>query len=158
LNLLREASKVPRFFESIIEKYLLNAPHRLVFRMIPDPEYASKLEKDEKKMLENKLASLTEADSKNILETGQMLLDNQNQQEDLSVLPTLTINDISKSGKSYQVGQSSINDVPVFHRNTDTNGVSYVKLAFSTQMIPEDLKPYIPLFCTVSSSSLNSRL
>ncbi|KAI9205690.1 presequence protease [Polychytrium aggregatum] len=147
IDQLRREAATPGFFESRIRRYFIDNPHRLTLVMQPEESFVDEQEQEEANRLERKLAALTKADKAQIYSDGIELLKKQEETEDLSCLPTLTVKDISPQGKTYPPKHASVAGLPVQWRTTDTNRVSYVNLAKSLLRLPEELKSYLPLFC-----------
>ncbi|KAI8824441.1 peptidase M16C associated-domain-containing protein [Fimicolochytrium jonesii] len=143
---LREEIVKPGFFESRIEKYFLNNKHRLTFVMEPDEKYNDALNLNEKERLNEKIAALSETEKKRIYEEGLKLAESQEGKQDISCLPTLTVNDIAKHGKSYPTENTVLAGTPVQWRKTATNGVSYVSLKKDVSTMPPELVKYLPLY------------
>ncbi|KAI8852167.1 Metalloenzyme, LuxS/M16 peptidase-like protein, partial [Chytridium lagenaria] len=145
---LREALSTPGFFESRIKKYFLQNPHRLVFVMKPSESYSVQVEESEKKRLDEKVEKLSEEEKKRLHVEGIELLKLQEAPEDLSCLPTVTLADISKKGKTYLVTDKVLKHscVPVQVRETATNGVSYIRINKSIKDLPETLVPFLSLY------------
>ncbi|KAL0090894.1 peptidase M16C associated-domain-containing protein [Phycomyces blakesleeanus] len=156
LDALKQGLDKGNFFESRIEKYLLNNPHTLVFTMKPDASYATDLVAEEKERLAVKVNSLTESDKTEILEQGKALESAQDKTENLSCLPTLTLKDISPKAKRTVLDHSGICNTPVQWRTTATNGITYFRAISTLPVLSDELKMYLPLFCD-SLLSLGTR-
>lgn len=139
-----------QFFESRIDKYLLNNQHRLTFIMRPEADYAARQNQEEQDRLQVRVSQLTEADKKEILEEGKLLAANQDKVEDLSCLPTLQMGDISPKMKRTVLDHTGVANTPVQWRTTATNGITYFRAISSLPALSDDLKLYLPLFCDVS--------
>ncbi|CAO3606883.1 unnamed protein product [Cunninghamella blakesleeana] len=135
------------FFESRIDKYLLNNNHKLTYTMTPDANYNNNLNADEQLRLSKKVEKLTESDKKDILEQGELLLKNQDRTEDLSCLPTLKLSDIASKTKRTTLDHSGICNTPVQWRTTGTNGITYFRAISNLPPLSDELKMYLPLFC-----------
>ncbi|KAI7860572.1 peptidase M16C associated-domain-containing protein [Circinella umbellata] len=135
------------FFESRIDKYLLNNKHKLIFTMQPDSDYASNLSKGEEQRLADKVSKLTDADKAEIAKDGKELSANQDKVEDLSCLPTLELKDISPKMKRTVLDHTGLCNTPVQWRTTATNGITYFRAISSLPSLEDDLKLYLPLFC-----------
>ncbi|KAJ3047852.1 Presequence protease, mitochondrial, partial [Rhizophlyctis rosea] len=149
---LRTDLQNPTYFQTMIQKQFLNNPHRLTFIMEPDNAYNEILGQKEQARLKQKVDALSEEERKKIYEQGLQLLKNQEEKEDLSCLPTLTEKDILRKGKEYPVQDHTVEKVPVQFRTTATNGVSYVTLAKSLEGLPDELRDYVPLYCSALPS------
>ncbi|KAG0213433.1 Mitochondrial presequence protease [Mortierella sp. GBA30] len=134
------------FFQNLISRYLLNNPHKLVFTMTPSPDYGAEVTANETARLMGKTSVLTTADKEAIYEQGQALLKNQEKVEDVSCLPTLKVEDISKKTKTYALEHSAISSVPVQWRPTSTNGITYFRGISVIPGLSPELKQYLPLF------------
>ncbi|KAI7819328.1 peptidase M16C associated-domain-containing protein [Gamsiella multidivaricata] len=143
------------FFQNLISKYLLNNPHKLVFSMTPSPDYGTEVAANETTRLMGKTSVLTKADKEAIYQQGQALLKNQEQVEDVSCLPTLKVDDISKKTKTFSLEHSAVSSVPVQWRPTSTNGITYFRGISVIPGLTPELKQYLPLF-TDSLTSLGT--
>ncbi|CAO3677852.1 unnamed protein product [Umbelopsis ramanniana] len=152
IDRLRKELAEGGFFESRIEKYLLNNNHKLTFVMEPSATFAAELSKEEQERLESKVSALTESDKKEIEERGLELLANQDKTEDLSCLPTLTLSDIPLKGKRTPLEHSAVGDTPVQWRTAATNGITYFRAISTSTGIPPELRVYLPLFCDALTS------
>ncbi|KAF9179031.1 Mitochondrial presequence protease [Haplosporangium sp. Z 11] len=146
------------FFQNLISKYLLNNPHKLVFTMTPSPDYGAEVAANETARLMGKISVLTKEDKEKIYEQGQALLKNQEQVEDVSCLPTLKVEDISKKTKTYSLEHSAISNVPVQWRPTSTNGITYFRGISVIPGLTSEQKQYLPLFAdSLTSLGTQSR-
>lgn len=144
------------FFESRIDKYLLDNPHTLSFIMRPDEKYTAGLITEEQDRLSEKVNALSEQDKVEIAKDGKDLLASQDRQEDLSCLPSLQLSDIALKAKHTVLEHTGLCNTPVQWRTTSTNGITYFRAISSLPSLPDDLKMYLPLFCD-SLLSLGTR-
>lgn len=147
LDRLKTELQSGNFFESRIDKYLLNNPHTLSFTMRPDEKYTADLITEEQTRLANKVEDLTEQDRLEIAKDGKDLLASQDKQEDLSCLPSLHLSDIALKAKHTVLEHTGLCNTPVQWRTTSTNGLTYFRAISSLPSLPDDLKMYLPLFC-----------
>ncbi|KAG0045725.1 Mitochondrial presequence protease [Gryganskiella cystojenkinii] len=143
------------FFQNLISKYLLNNNHKLVFTMSPSPDYGAEVNANETTRLMAKTSLLTKEDEVVIYEQGQALLKNQEATEDVTCLPTLKVEDISKKTKTFSLEHSAISSVPVQWRPTKTNGITYFRGISAIPGLTAEQKQYLPLF-TDSLTSLGT--
>ncbi|KAJ3253952.1 Presequence protease, mitochondrial [Boothiomyces macroporosus] len=118
------------FIRSKVNEYFINNPHRLTFAMLPDHGYADLLVKQEQERLNHKVLKLSENDKTRIYKEGQKLLKLQESKEDLSCLPCIDLQSVSREPTNYPLIESTISNVPVLIRPTDTNTLSYVYFKF----------------------------
>ncbi|KAJ1917030.1 Mitochondrial presequence protease [Mycoemilia scoparia] len=144
---LKEDIASGNFFERAVEKYFNKSEHQLNYTMIPDSEYHKRLNEDEKRRLDEKVATFTPVDIEAIYKKTEDLAKEQMKKEDLSCLPTLTMEDVPKNSVRHSVDLSAVDCVPVQWRGTSTNGISYLHIINAFQSLPGDLSYYLPLFC-----------
>ncbi|KAG2182463.1 hypothetical protein INT43_007393 [Umbelopsis isabellina] len=156
IDRLRKELAEGNFFESRIEKYLLNNKHKLTFVMEPSAQYSTELLEEEQSRLADKVKTLSEEDKQEIEERGLELLKNQDKTEDLSCLPTLNLSDIPVKGKRTPLEHTSVGETPVQWRTAATNGITYFRAISTSSGIPPELRIYLPLFCDVQLQALTS--
>lgn len=138
-------------FEDMIKDTLLNpSTPVLKFTMVPDPEYNTRLASEEKSSLDHKVESLSEGSKKEIFDSSRKLLEAQQKEEDLSVLPTVTMDDIPRKGTCYELAFSSVagSGGKIQKRVVPTNDLVYVTATKDLAFLPEHLYKYLPLFST----------
>lgn len=132
------------FFQNYIKENLVNKP---VFKFVmkPDPQYEQKVAEEEAARLKKKVDALDENDREVIYKRGLYLLEQQTKEEDLSCLPTLSVEkDIAKTGQTFPTSDNG----QIFTRVTDSNGLLYFRGQKDlTGLVPAELVPYLPLFC-----------
>uniref|UniRef100_A0A8C6R7D3 Presequence protease, mitochondrial n=1 Tax=Nannospalax galili TaxID=1026970 RepID=A0A8C6R7D3_NANGA len=81
---------------------------------------------------------------------GLELRTQQSKPQDASCLPALKVSDIEPSIPFIQFDVSlAAGDIPVQYCAQPTNGVVYFRAFCSLNTLPEELRPYVPLFCSV---------
>lgn len=150
-QLRKDLKNDPKFFQKLCDKYFRKNNHKLTLSMSADINHSASLDQKEQKIVQEKLSQLTEKDLENVFLQGQELTMLQNKKEDLSCLPTLFVSDIPReSPQRSQCNLYSVTDnVKVGIHEQPTNGVTYVSLVRTVNNLPEDLKPLLPLFCSV---------
>lgn len=145
---LREAVKNPHYLTGLIEKYLLKNTHFVRLDMVPDKTLAAKELAEEKKVLEERVASLSDKDVKKILDESKELLAYQEsfEDEDLEILPKVTLEDVERKGKDFPLKKESLGKFNIFHHACFTNDLLYVDLMFDLPKIPESDLPLLRLF------------
>eukprot|EP01084_Bolivina_argentea_P027584 51264_1 len=143
-----------KYFENLIEKYLVNNTHRISVVMKPDKEYMNKLENEEKQSLLNIDSALSDESKKLINEQCCKLLEYQeNNKRNIEVLPTLKVSDIPIinpdqcfiNTKQYEYNvynelsdaTSQINCDYLTNNSEITNDLSYFKILY-------DIEPLFP--------------
>ncbi len=71
----------PDFFKNLIDKYILESPHRLTFVSHPDPEYDLKRQAKEQDKLAEKTSGITDAAKDELFKQNLALLAEQEAKE-----------------------------------------------------------------------------
>ncbi|CAG8498251.1 11286_t:CDS:10, partial [Funneliformis mosseae] len=152
IEMLKEKLRTGPFFQNLVSKYFLNNPHTLISIMLPDQSYTENLSREEQSRLLAKTSTLSPGEKEEIYEQSIQLLKKQEEKEDLSILPSLHIQDINKQMKTFELRFSDMNGCPVQWRNTSTNGITYFKAISKIEGLKEDLRIYLPLFAQALTS------
>ncbi|XP_034558325.1 presequence protease, mitochondrial [Notolabrus celidotus] len=139
----------PCFLQDKVKHYFKENTHRLTLSMSPDDTYLEKQAKAEEEKLQKKIQALSEGDKKDIYEKGLELLSAQSKSQDASCLPALKVSDIEPTIPITPVQISTAGGVPVQFCEQPTNGLVYFRAMCSLNTLPEDLRLYVPLFCSV---------
>ncbi|KAK5574591.1 hypothetical protein RB653_009844 [Dictyostelium firmibasis] len=151
---LRKEIEKGGFFESKI-KELLNNPHRLYITMENDENLQKEEQAKEQEKLERIKSQLTKEQTNEIIEIAKDLQSRQNQVQDVSVLPKINICDIEKIQTPLDHIDKSINFsqgdavVPLRILDLPTNGISYFRSTIDISSMDPNLKPYVPMFCSL---------
>ena len=147
---LRKDIGAGNFLESLIEKYFIQNTHRLRFILEPDQSMQQKVEEKSQVILKEKKQLLNPSDIEKINKDTQLLAELQNAPEDLSCLPTLTINDINPDIEIVSdISERSGNNV--YYYEQPTRGIVYFGSTQEINALPEKYIMYFPLFCFVFS-------
>lgn len=134
-------------FQDLLEKSVLQeSTPRFKFTMKPDENFVKALTTEESERLNSKLETLTKEDKEIIYKRSVELAERQKKDEDVSVLPTLTVEDIPRKGDFYPLQFSDLNSKKVQKRIVDTNGLVYMNAAKDISYLPSKYYKYLPLF------------
>ncbi|KAF1384224.1 hypothetical protein PFLUV_G00140490 [Perca fluviatilis] len=139
----------PCFLQEKVIHYFKENTHRLTLSMSPDEAYLEKQAQAEEEKLQGKIQALSHSDRKEIYEKGLELLATQSKTQDASCLPALKVSDIEPTIPITPVQISTAGGVPVQYCEQPTNGLVYFRAMCSLNTLPEDLRLYVPLFCSV---------
>nr|DBA25108.1 TPA: hypothetical protein GDO54_012678 [Pyxicephalus adspersus] len=139
----------PTFLQEKVKQHFQNNLHRMVLTMSPDEEYCKKQAELEYEKLNQKVKALSEEEKKNIYEKGLELLRLQSEPQDVSCLPALKVSDIEPTIPHTEVELAYAGEIPIQYCAQPTNGMVYFRAVSSLNTLPEELKPYVPLFCSV---------
>ncbi|XP_030054786.1 presequence protease, mitochondrial [Microcaecilia unicolor] len=143
---LKENSK---FLQEKAKQYFKDNTHRLTLIMSPDETYYEKEAQAEEAKLKQKVNALSEEEKKEVYEKGLELISIQNNPPDASCLPALKVSDIEPKIPYTELEIATAGDVPIQYCAQPTNGIIYFRALSSLNTLPEELKPYVPLFCSV---------
>ncbi|XP_072605744.1 presequence protease, mitochondrial isoform X2 [Vulpes vulpes] len=140
----------PRFLQEKVKQYFKNNPHKLTLSMTPDDKYPEKQAQMETEKLKQKVNSLSPKDKQQIYEKGLELQDQQSRPQDTSCLPALKVSDIEPTMSFTELEVAlAAGETPVQYCAQPTNGVVYFRAFASLHTLPNELRPYVPLFCSV---------
>ncbi|CAL8347226.1 unnamed protein product [Merluccius merluccius] len=139
----------PRFLQDKVKHYFQDNPHRLTLSMSPDEAYREKQALAEEEKLRRKTQALSDSDRKEIYDKGLDLLATQSKVQDASCLPALQVSDIQRTFPTTPVETGTAGGVAVQYCEQPTNGMLYFRAMCSLNTLPEELKLYVPLFCSV---------
>ncbi|XP_057787461.1 presequence protease 1, chloroplastic/mitochondrial [Salvia miltiorrhiza] len=148
VRIAEEGSKA--IFAPLIEKFILNNPHRVTIEMQPDPEMASRDEAAEKENLEKVKARMTEEDLAELARaTHELKLKQETPDppEALKCVPSLSLKDIPKEPIQIPIEVGDINGIKVLQHDLFTNDVLYAEVVFNMSALKQEHLPLVPLFC-----------
>ncbi len=146
---LAEARAVGGYFEGLIQRYLLDNPHRVRIELHPDPAMTERLDRAEAQKLAAIKARLTPDEVSAIVAEAEALQALQEADQDTSVLPTLTLDDIPQTMEDVPHSLETVAGTTVGLFPQPTNGLSYVDLQFDFSALPDELLDLLPVFAYV---------
>ncbi|GHV57255.1 hypothetical protein AGMMS49579_22860 [Spirochaetia bacterium] len=147
-----QAAKLPpanRYFESLIQKYFLDNPHRALVTIEPEADYLEKQEKRLAEKLAKKVAALSDAERQTIQEKNEALDKYQSLRDDpeaLATIPHLSRKDLSAEIEKIPRSLHDAGGVPLVAHELFTNGITYADLAFPVDILPPADYPWLPFF------------
>lgn len=141
-----------RYFEELIDKYLLNNSHAAIIVAKPEKGLAVKREEQIVQKLQDHKAGLTETEIQKLIKQTMALKDFQEQEESpeaLEKIPMLQRSDIKKEAECLYNDERTAGNTKVIFHELDTNGIAYMTLLFDTKDVPEHLVPYMSLLKSV---------
>jgi Zn-dependent M16 (insulinase) family peptidase len=139
----------PRYFESLIQNYLLDNPHRALVIVEPEADYLEKQEAALARSLAEKAAGLGEAERRALAEKNAALERFQSQgdsPEALASIPHLSRRDLSPEIETIPRRLDAAGGAPVLLHELVTNGITYADLAFPLDILPPEDYPWLPFF------------
>ncbi|MCL2805152.1 MAG: insulinase family protein [Treponema sp.] len=155
-NLAANGSGTLGYFESLIQKYLLDNPHRALVIVEPKEGF---LAQQEKQLMEN-LAGLEKNFSENerrlIIEKSQTLEKIQseaNSPQALASIPHLSRSDLSDDVEHIDRRHEDLRGVPALCHELYTNGITYMDIVFPVDVLSAQDYPWLSFFCRAVAST-----
>ncbi|PJD94388.1 MAG: metalloprotease [Parachlamydia sp.] len=135
----------PHMLVDLIDRYFLNNPHCATVVMQPSKDLVTAELEEEKEVLRKIQEKLTEEDKQRILEQAKELAAYQELEEDLSILPCVSISDIPKEIQTFPLVQEQVGHLQVFSHPCFTNHIVYTELVFPLPKIAQADLPILRL-------------
>ena len=142
---LRARLQQGRFFEERIRSHLLDNPHRVLFKLLPDEEKQAREETREKEILQAVAAQLSPDKQARIRAEADELKQQQEHDEDLAVLPTLSRADIPPSVQRLRAAPQSPAEAITCY-DQPTGGIFYLTAALDLPPMDDGKLPLLPFF------------
>ncbi len=139
------------YFEKLIKDYLLDNTHCAVVSILPETDMNRRLDEEMEKRLAEYKKTLSDTEIRDIVNNTKKLYEYQetpDTEEQLKVIPMLTIDDIDKDIRKTDIRKKSAGSVSVLHSNINTNGIAYVIMSFDISDY-EDYVQYITLLSSI---------
>ena len=137
------------YFESLIQEYLVENPHRTTILLKPDPEWRSAQEAAEEDRLDDARAAMSPEDLQTVIQDTQelkRLQETPDSPDALATIPSLSLADLDKDSKSIPLEILEEGQTKILYHDIFTNGIIYLDVGFDLHTLPQDLLPYVPLF------------
>jgi Zn-dependent M16 (insulinase) family peptidase len=141
--------KGEKYFEWLINDYLIENQHRTRVLLIPDPALNQQEETEERRKLAKIQAGMSAAEIEKLIAKTQKLKAIQSTPdtpEALATIPTLTLDDIDKTHKPIPVAEYKLSGGRVLFHELPTNGILYLDLGFDLHTLPQEYLPFAGLF------------
>ncbi|MBO6304396.1 MAG: insulinase family protein [Selenomonadaceae bacterium] len=129
------------YFENLIEKYLLNNPHKTLVILSP----SATVGKEKSDALKDKLAkikaNMTEGEISAVVSEVKKLRERQEREETedaLNSIPILKLSDIRKKSYEYPLKERKINGVKTLFSDVKTGGIAYLTMYFNADKVEQE--------------------
>ncbi len=141
----------PNYLVSLIKKHFLDNPHFVRLVMNPDKELNAQEFKAERDKLDQIRAQMSPKDVKELVFQAEALASFQKQQEeeDVEVLPKVTLSDVPKLARIYDLPCEKLNNLNVYHHACFTNKITYASLIFNLPELTKEELPYVRLLAYI---------
>ena len=148
LDKLREEIKQPDFVQSMVQQLLLDNPHRVRLTLRPDNKLAEYRDEAEKQRLREIKENLTDAECQAVIQCAAQLEERQNQEDDESILPKVTLNDVPDE-LIVPAAEPVNSTLPLSRYDSGTNGLVYQQVIVELPDLTEREQHLMPLFCSL---------
>ncbi len=138
-----------RYFEGLIDTWLLQNNHRVTLTLAPDSTLRRRQDEVEAERLAAVHASMDKADLQRVIEETETLKQMQmtpDAPEALATIPGLTLFDLDQESKKIPLEEIASGETKVLVHNLFTNGIAYLDVGFNLHTLPQKLLPYVSLF------------
>ncbi len=140
------------FLETKIREFFIDNPHRLLFTLKPDTALAARQAEEIRAELQSKLKQLTPEDLEQINADAKALEALQESEEDLSVLPTLALEDVPRQIEIIHPDQMDGVSMATCYDKA-TSGILYFTCPVGAGHIAPELFAMVPFFCRAFTNS-----
>ena len=151
IDQLRESVKDPQFIPGLIRRLLLDNPHYVRLTMRPDQQLAKRSAKADEVILAQMRENMTQAERDGVVEQAKALELRQEQVDDESILPEVTLADVPSEQFIAQGETLSLSDQPLDWYGQGTNGLVYQQVIVELPDFNEQEKQLVPLFSSCMS-------
>jgi len=148
-NLKKSIAQDKRFFESLIQKYLLDNPHRALVVVEPKEDFLPQQEDKLAKELADADKNMSESERQKIIENSKTLEKIQGEAdspEALAAIPHLSRKDLSAEYEYIPRRFEDLRGTPAVFHDLYTNGITYTDIAFPVDILPPEDYPWLPFF------------
>lgn len=146
LEQLREAVKDPQFIPNLVREWLLDNPHRVRVTLRPDNQLAQRRDAAEAARLASIKASLAAEEKQAIMTQAKALEARQQQVDDDSLLPKVTLQDVPLDLHLPQSENLQAGVLPTTWFTAGTNGLVYVQAILDLPPLDDEEQQLLPLF------------
>jgi len=144
-----------RYFESLIQKYFLDNPHKALVILEPKEDFLPMQEEKLNQSLKDTEKKMSAGDRKKIKEKSKLLEKIQSEAdtpEALASIPHLSRSDLSHNEEIIPRSHVDLKGVPALCHELFTNGIMYIDFAFPVDVFPLDEYPWLQFFSRAVSS------
>ena len=143
----------PRFFEKLIDRYLLQNPHRTTLVVTPDQDQGTREQEELSRHISEIERGLDDEGRARIGQDQQELAAYQegvDTPDDVARIPFLERSDVPRELERIPFERQTVGDeIDLYAHEVFTNGITYLDLAFSLDDLPPELLPAVPFFTAV---------
>ena len=148
LDQLRQRISDDNYIPSLIQRMLLDNPHRVTLTLQPDAELGQQRVDEEKQKLAQIRSQLSADDEARLIDRARALSERQALKDNPEILPKVTLKDVparmtEPESQASTIGQSKLS-ASLFQQGT--NGLAYQQIVFELPNLPADQLAVLPLY------------
>jgi len=147
LAALRADCQNPDFIPSLVQRLLLDNPHRVRLVMAPDANLAAQELAEEKAQLAAIKAAMTDDEKNQIVKQTITLENRQKAKDNPEILPKVGLEDVQDELKIPEGTSQPVNELPATWFARGTNGMVYQKIVVELPDLDTELLDVLPFFC-----------
>lgn len=161
LKQLRDNIQDPEYIKQLAQKCLLDNKHYIRLTMAPDADLNARVIAREQARLAQINETLSDEEKQSIVTLAADLKARQNQKDDESILPKVTLADVpaeipvpspdhetQTQATTLNIGTAAIHVPKLTQYHAGTNGLSYIQTLMPLPTLPDELLDVLPLFST----------
>ncbi|MCS5588109.1 MAG: insulinase family protein [Porticoccaceae bacterium] len=148
LERMRQQILDPEYIKSLVRELLLDNRHRIRLVLKPDAELGKIKDQAEKDRLSDIKESLSEQQKQDIVDAAAALKERQEIEEDLEILPKVSLSDIPSDITYPQVTSTQRAPLPLSSYGAGTNGLVYQQIIMPMPKLTAQQMDLLPLYTT----------
>jgi len=140
------------YFEQLIQQYFIDNTHRTTVVLVPDAGLSARIEAEEKDRLAAAKAKMNTEELKQTIANTKHLLEMQatpDSAEAIATIPLLQRDDLDKTIRVIDRGETKLNGATVLTHDLFTNGILYLDIGFDLHGLDQEDLPYASLLASV---------
>ncbi len=143
LTKLRQKIKEPGYITDLLQRLLLNNPHRVRLSMVPDSDLAPQREKALQARLAARLRALDSEQKQVLIKRAAALAARQQEQDDPEILPRVGLDDVPDK-LPIPLGKEGSAALPLTCYAAGTNGIVYQQVVFDLPDLDAEMLDILP--------------
>ncbi len=144
-----------KYFESLIQKYFIDNPHRALVILEPKEDFLPKQEETFAAALAEKEKTMSESERQSIIEKSAALEKIQSEGDSpqaLASIPHLSRGDLTAEDDIIHRRHEDLRGTPALCHELFTNGITYADIAFPLDILPSEDYLWLPFFARAAAS------
>ncbi|MEA1922183.1 MAG: insulinase family protein [Pseudomonadota bacterium] len=143
LDKLRQKIKEPGYIAELLQRLILNNPHRVRLTMEPDSDLAPQREKALQARLRARLQALDSGQRQHLIERAATLTARQQEQDDPEILPCVGLDDVPEK-LPIPLAKEGEAQLPLTYYAAGTNGIVYQQVIFDLPELDSEMLDLLP--------------